>query len=105
MSKQVDESTVDQVHAEHEHSGSRLGAFLVVIAFIALVGVFGFGYFQLAKNNMALTQQVSSIQQQISDSATHTQSLSQTVEQLQQSNPQELQTAILNRWYVSEAQY
>jgi len=105
MSNQIDESTIT-MNQNPRGQGSRVvGVLLGIIAFIILAGAGGFGYFQLYKMNASLTQQLSSLQQQVASGATNTDTLLQSVSQLQQSNPRQTQIDILNHMYAAQAQY
>lgn len=104
MPNQVDETTGDQSNTEHGPRTSKIGI-LISVLIIILVGAFCVGYFQLAKVNMALAEQVTRLQEQGSADGRQIESLAKSIMQLQQNSAKDTQADVLKKWYVLQAQY
>lgn len=99
----------------------KLGVFFSTLAILILVCVFGFGYFQLAKVNLSLAQQVNELSLVGNRNAGDILRLNSSISGMQQAVQQSQETTVkqqqllaewtasqkgnLNKWYVAEAQY
>ncbi|MBV9576388.1 MAG: uroporphyrinogen-III C-methyltransferase [Gammaproteobacteria bacterium] len=99
----------------------KIGIFFSTCAMIILIGAFGYSYFELSNVNLALAQQVTTLQDKAETNNKTLTTLQESIENLQQSaqksqqlaseqeklaaNWQAMQKGGLEKWQVAEAQY
>ena len=125
MSDKAEEIATENGHSQTPATKGacrgKAGIFIVILAIVIIVCVFGYGYFQLAKVNVSLAQMVSDLRNQTAKNQNELSFLQNTVTDLQQAaqKSQELsakqeqmiadwqaaQKGNLDKWYVAEAQY
>lgn len=77
-----EENVVSQVNRGSQ--AGKIAIFISVLAIMIAAGAFSYSYLQLTKQNVALTQHLETLQQQVANDATHMQTLAQSIQQLQQ---------------------
>lgn len=113
--------TQDNQPVSHRSRRTSVVIFFFMMVLIALIGAFGYGYFQLSQVNMDLARSVSDMKSRNDNDQTQITALQQSVQALQQSaqKSQDLsaeqekimsewraaQQGDLNKWHVAEAQY
>lgn len=124
MTKNETKPTTDEQPRQQEtsHSGwVTAGIFSSMLAVIAVVAAFSYGYYQLSQINLSLARMVTSLQHEMAVSKNMLAHLQQTVGglQLTAQHSQELtakqeqiinewqaaQKGDLSKWYIAEAQY
>src|SRR3990167_1881756 len=99
----------------------RVGVLIITLAIAIFMGVFGYGYYELSKINIALAQTVSTVEQQMTETEQNVNTLTQSMDDMKGglanakalSEKQEqlvaewqsAQKGDLVKWRLAEAQY
>jgi len=119
MTEQI--TTDEKTGKKRRFNWAGLGFFISTFAVVVFFAAFGYGYFQLAKINVALAKSISEVQNDTSANKTELADLQKSIEALQQNTQQSqaltnqqaqliaawqaAQKGDLEKWYVAEAAY
>lgn len=121
MSDKTDEMIAEEKKSASCHMKSKVGFFFLLFAFILVICGFGYGYFQLAKVNVALAQKISVLENRAGEGRDEIKTLQNSLIELQQAGQktqaasekqeqmmadwQAVQKGDLSKWNVAEAHY